>query len=353
MKERLQLHLARQVAAEDARQELARGLHAALCPPVLLRLERVHLHRHFRRRNHFRKVDEAPARELRAVAQVQILRQRVMLPAPRVLDGGAAPDAGSPIEIEEASAAVAGGVLDDEVAVEEDGLRLREVRVLAVQVLPADLHHPHPLVGEELHGAQEEIGAGDEVRIEHRDQLAARDLQPFLQGAGLVAAAVVAVDVGDVQALLAQPRDPRAGDALRLVRRIVEHLDFQPVSRILDPRHRLDQTLDDIHFIVQGELDGDAGEDLELPLRRRQVPLVLVEQVRHHVPVRPVDREDEQDQEIRCEKQRLHPGHRHCTHENSSNFRGMARSGAGLYVTPARLSNDRPDGDAPRHTARP
>src|SRR5207245_220410 len=49
---------------------------------------------------------------------------------------------------------------------------------------------------------------------------------------------------------------------------------------------------------------------LELPLRRREVALVLVVQVRHHVAVRAVDREDDQDQEIRREEQQLHPGHR-------------------------------------------
>src|SRR5438132_7933639 len=289
VEERLELHLARQVAAEDAREELARGLDAALRPPVLLRLERVHLHRHFSRRNHFRQVDEAPARELRAVAQVQILGQRVVLPAPGVLDGGAPPDTSGPVEVEEASAAVARGVLDDEVAVEKDGLRLREVRVLAVQVLPPDLHHSDVLVGEEVHRAQEEVGGGDEVRIEYRDQLAARDLEPLLQGAGLVAAAVVSVEVGDVQTLLAQLLDPRAGDALRLVRGLVEDLDLQPVSRVLDERHGLDQTLDHLQLVLQCELDDEAQTAYELPLRRRQVALVLVEQVGHHVPMRPVD----------------------------------------------------------------
>ena len=50
VEERLDLDLERLVRAQDARQQLHAGLDRALRPAVLLRLERVHLDRHFRRR---------------------------------------------------------------------------------------------------------------------------------------------------------------------------------------------------------------------------------------------------------------------------------------------------------------
>src|SRR5439155_16782190 len=80
------------------------------------------------------QVDKPRAGELCPLAQIHVLGQRVVLPPAGILDGGTPPDAGGAVEIEEPAAAVARGVLDDEVAVEEDGLRLGEVRVVA----------PHP-----------------------------------------------------------------------------------------------------------------------------------------------------------------------------------------------------------------
>ena len=86
VEERLDLDLERQIRAQDRRQQLAAGLDRALGPAVLLRLEGVHLDRHFGRRDEVGQEDELPAAQLRAVAQVEILGQRVVLPAARVVD---------------------------------------------------------------------------------------------------------------------------------------------------------------------------------------------------------------------------------------------------------------------------
>ena len=108
---------------------------------MLLRLEGVHLHRHFGRRDDVRHEDEAPAVELRAVAEVEIFGERVVLPAAGVGDGRAAPDAGGAVEVEEPPGAVAAAVLEHEVTVEQNRLDLRQQRVVVVDVAPARLHH--------------------------------------------------------------------------------------------------------------------------------------------------------------------------------------------------------------------
>ena len=86
VEERLGLDSERHVRAQDPRQQLAAGLDRSLRPAVLLRLERVHLDRDFSRRDQIRQEDEPPAAELRAVAEVEILGQRVVLPAARIDD---------------------------------------------------------------------------------------------------------------------------------------------------------------------------------------------------------------------------------------------------------------------------
>ena len=51
---------------------------------MLLRFEAIHIHGQLGRRNDIGEEDELPARELRAITQVEIFRQRVMLPAARL-----------------------------------------------------------------------------------------------------------------------------------------------------------------------------------------------------------------------------------------------------------------------------
>ena len=108
---------------------------------MLLRLERVHLDRHFRRRDQIRQEDEPPAAQLRAIAEVEILGQRVVLPAARIGNRVATPDAGRAVEVEEEPGAVAAAVLEHEVTVEQDRLDLGEQRVVLIDVAPARLHH--------------------------------------------------------------------------------------------------------------------------------------------------------------------------------------------------------------------
>ena len=66
---------------------------------MLLRLESVHVNRQLRWRDHVRKEDEFPARELRAITQIQIFRQGVMLPTSRLFDAGAPPKPAVPLKL--------------------------------------------------------------------------------------------------------------------------------------------------------------------------------------------------------------------------------------------------------------
>ena len=132
----------RLVRPQDARQQLHAGLDGALRPAVLLRLEGVHLDRHFRRGDDVGQEHEPPAAQLRAVAEVEVLGQRVVLPSAGVGDRFTAPDARGAVEIEETAGAVAPAVLEHEVRVQQDRLDLREQRIVLVDVPPARLDHP-------------------------------------------------------------------------------------------------------------------------------------------------------------------------------------------------------------------
>src|SRR5207245_8114329 len=114
-----------------------------------------------------RHEDELPAAELRAVAQIEILGERVVLPAAGSVDGRPAPHAGGAVEVEEAAAAVSAAVLEDEVPVQQNRLDLRQQRVVLIDVAPARLHHPDLRIAEVRDQLGDEIGGRDEVGVEN------------------------------------------------------------------------------------------------------------------------------------------------------------------------------------------
>ena len=118
------------------------GLHQALGPPRLLGFEAVHVHGELGSALDMREVEKLPAFELRAIRKVGVFGEGVVLPAAGIVDGFAAPHAGGAIEIEESAAAGTRAMLDDEMAIEKDGLHVGQQRVVAVEIRPACLHHP-------------------------------------------------------------------------------------------------------------------------------------------------------------------------------------------------------------------
>src|SRR5688572_3818968 len=139
----LNLDAERKVAVPDRWEQFLAGLDRAFRPSVLLRLEAVHVHWQLRRGDHIREEDELPARQLRPITEVEIFRQGVMLPPAGFVDAGPAPEARCPIEIEEASAAAAGRLFQQEMAVEEHRLHPGEQGVAPVQMAPARLDHSY------------------------------------------------------------------------------------------------------------------------------------------------------------------------------------------------------------------
>ncbi len=85
-------------------------------------------------------------------------------------------------------------------------------------------------VGHEVrHDRAQEVGLREEVGVEDGDELALGDLQPVVERARLVAGAIDAVDVDDVETALRAARSTFAtNERPRLVGRVVEHLDLEP-----------------------------------------------------------------------------------------------------------------------------
>src|SRR5205823_9642446 len=115
---------------------------------------------------------KVPAAKLRAVGEIGILGERIVLPASGVVYSFPAPNSRSSIEIEEAAAACTRAMLDDEMAVEQDAFDFGKRRVIAVEISPARLHHGQLGIAEVRQGKAQKIGAGLEIGVENGDQFA-------------------------------------------------------------------------------------------------------------------------------------------------------------------------------------
>ncbi len=245
--------------AEQTREQLPRGLHAALRPPALLHQKRSRCTRKLRRHADIVAHDEPPAGHLGAVADVEVLGEGVVLPAACVDEGLAAPKPRGAVEVEEAAAAVARTLLHQEVAVEEETLGPGQPRRRLVEVVPAGLHHPDARVGHRGQQSLEEVGMGNEVRVEDENVLTGRRFQARGESARLVAGAVLSVVDRDVEAALPPAPGAPPGEEGGLVGGVVQDLDLEARTRVRKPAGRIDEPLGDVFLVVDGELDGDAG----------------------------------------------------------------------------------------------
>ena len=195
------------VALQDAGEDFFASLDEAFGPAGLLGFEGGHLDGELGGALDVLEVFELPAYELGAVAEVGVFGEGVVLPAAGGGDGLAAPHAGGAVEVEEDAGAAAAAVLEDEMAVEEDGFDLGEEAVVAVEVGPAGLDHADFGLGEVVDDLHDPLAGRDEVGVEDGDELAFGDFEAFVEGSGFVAVAVGAVEVNDgLGAMSAKPR---------------------------------------------------------------------------------------------------------------------------------------------------
>src|SRR3954469_23122112 len=97
--------------------------------------------------------------------------------------------------------------------VEQDGLDLREQRVVLVDVAPACLNHPDLSIGRKMwQRALQEIFRRNEIGVEDGDELAAGLRESRFQRARLVSFSVNAVHVADVESAQRVPPYGKLGD---------------------------------------------------------------------------------------------------------------------------------------------
>ncbi len=294
-----------QAAPPDRGQDLFGHLQRPFGPAVLLGAEGADVHGELRRADHIGEEQEPPAFELGPVGQVQVLGEGVVVPSARLLDGAAAPDPGGAVEIEEGAGPVAGRVLQDEMAVQEERLHPRQERVIRVDVAPPGLHHAQGRVREMGDGPAQEVRGRQEVRVEDGQELTLGQAQAVGQGPGLEAVAVRPGDAADVEAQGAFFRDLLFHQRAGFIGGVIQNLDLQQPLGVIQAADRLDHAVRHVVFVVQGQLHRDPGPDRRVRGRGQGRRLLVVPpvQVQDPVPVNPVQGQDQQHGHVRQDDQ--------------------------------------------------
>ena len=248
-----------QATAQHLRKNLARRLHSALRPAALLNQKGPPRTRKLGRHPHIVAHRESPPRQLRAVADIQILGQGIGLPAARLDQRTPPPETRRAIEVEEEAAAVAPSLLHQEVAIEKERLGAGQPGIVRIQMIPARLHHAHGGVVHRDEQIAQQRRLRQEVGIENQNELAGCGLKSRRQRSRLVAGAGSAVQNRDLDPSSAPETGPALGQGGGVVGRVVEDLDLEAARRMLQAADRIDQALNHMALVVKRKLNGDAG----------------------------------------------------------------------------------------------
>jgi len=102
----------------------------------------------------------------------------------------------------------------------------------------------------------------------------------------------------DIETALTQFRRTIRRNLPRVVGRIVEHLDLQPIARVIQFADRSQQSLDYINFVEDRQLHGHDRQLFESARRHRRVFPILEKEVDNKIAVDAVSRKADEHAEV-------------------------------------------------------
>jgi hypothetical protein len=199
-------------------------------------------------------------------------------------------------------------MLEYKVTIEQNRLDLGQEAVVAIQVRPSRLHHPNLRLREVMDYLHHPLSRRHKVRIEDCYKLAPCHIEALVERARLIPMPVAAMEIHNRLRLHPRKSAGIALDSLPryfgcLIRRIVQHLNFEPIPRIIQFANRVNQPVDDKLLIEDRQLDCNEwkltfGEPHRRLTPLRRIFLVLEVEPYQLIPMDPVERQDNHDDEI-------------------------------------------------------
>ena len=137
---------------------------------------------------------------------------------------------------------------------------------------PSPLDHPDALVLQRSQKPPKNIGSRNEVCVEDEEEVPRGDPHACGQSTGLEAAAIGPPQLLDVDPLALPVIDALGHDERGAVVGVVEDLDFEPITWVVQSAARIDHPRGDRLLVVHGELDRDSGQLRVGPRRANRIP---------------------------------------------------------------------------------
>ena len=153
-----------------------------------------------------------------------------------------------------------------------------------------------------MDGAFEEVRLWDEIGVKDGDEFARGDFESIFEGTGFRAAAVVAMDVEDVEPFGGFFVDGGLGDGLCFIRGIVEDLDLEFLFWITNAADGIDEPFDDVAFVKHRQLHRHPRQFGELRVGVWNILAVEAIEGCHDKPMGPVNTEHAQEDEVKEDK---------------------------------------------------
>src|SRR5438132_11629486 len=159
---------------------------------------------------------------------------------------------------------------------------------------PAGLDHSDLQVAEVIDDVFEEIGWRNEIRIEDCDQLSSRRFQAVLQRTGFESMPVRTMHMMNIETKLPMFGNTCRGNLNSAIGGVVEELNLEQLARITDVACRFHEPLDDIHLVVDRQLNRDARFVFQFPLGLGDLVLVFQIQINKVIAMDSINGEDAQ-----------------------------------------------------------
>src|SRR5260370_32377728 len=144
---------------------------------------------------------------------------------------------------------------------------------------PARLDHADSRIGEKINRAIEQVRLRNKIGFENTDKLAFRGVESNSERTRFETSAIDAMNELDVDPAPTQFVRARGGDVARIVGRIIQHLNLEKFSRIIQFTDRAQQALDHVNLVKDRQLPPPLRELLEAASRDQLAPSVFEKEI--------------------------------------------------------------------------
>ena len=182
--------------------------------------------------------------------------------------------------------------------VQKHGLHSRQQRVASIQMTPSRLDHSDLRIREKMDRPVQQVRGRDEIGIENANELASGRFEPSRKRTGLEPGPVDPMNQLNIEAALSQCFHARRSHLPRIVGGIVQHLDLQQISRVIQFADRAQKALHYVNLIKNRKLNRYFGQLPKLAGRDRCAFAVLKEEINDEIPVNAVGRKADEHGEV-------------------------------------------------------